>query len=210
MTDSRSSDFPAQRALKASSFFAGNSLVGQDMVGGYMASYNAALLSKYKEVKHHAQPLSVGISVGFALTDRLSLTSGVVYTRAVTDFIRLTGADDIVETQKLHYVGVPLALKYRVWGTRLVHTYATVGGEADFNVAARTTAGDVRVDTGRDRAQFSVNAAAGVQVDVVPQVGVYAEPGVKYYFDNKSKVETLFKDKPWAFNLNVGLRINLY
>ena len=209
LTDSRISGFPAQRVLSSPSFLAGNALPGQDGVGGCMASCNVALLSRYKEVKHHAQPLSVGVSVGYALTGRLSVVSGVVYTRAVTDFIKSTGDDGIVETQKLHYVGVPLALKYRVWGTRLIHTYATAGGEADFNVAARTTAGGVSVDRDRDRAQFSVNAAAGVQVNVVPQVGVYVEPGVKYYFDNKSQVETIFKDKPWAFSLSVGLRVEL-
>ena len=190
MADNRSSDYPAQRAMES-------------------PLMNVALLARYKESKHHAQPLSVGVSVGYSLGERVSLTSGVVYTRAVTDFIKSSGADDVVETQRLHYIGVPLAVRYRVWGNRHVQTYATAGGEADFNVATTLKAGDVKLDADRDRVQFSVNAAAGVQLNVVPQVGVYVEPGVKYYFDNKSQVETIFKDKPWAFNLNVGLRVEL-
>lgn len=209
ISDSRSSGYPARRALKASALFAADGSLVQDNLEGSMSSMNVALLSRYMETKHHAQPLSVGVSVGYSLGERLSLTSGVVYTRAVTDFIKSSGDDDVVETQKLHYIGVPLAMKYRVWGNRRVQAYATAGGEADFNVAATLKAGDVTMDADRDRVQFSVNAAAGVQLNVVPQVGVYVEPGVKYYFDNRSQVETIFKDRPWAFSLSVGLRVDM-
>ena len=61
----------------------------------------------------------------------------------------------------------------------------------------------------RDRWQFSVHGAAGVEYDVIPQLGIYAEPGVKYYFNNGSNVSTFFKDKPTSFNLQLGLRLNL-
>ena len=54
--------------------------------------------------------------------------------------------------------------------------------------------------------QFSVNASAGFQVNLIPQLGVYLEPGVSYYFDNGSAVETIYKDKPLNFNLKMGLR----
>lgn len=168
---------------------------------------NAALMSRYRETKHHAQPVSYGVSVGYAINDRMSLITGVVYTRAVTDFIRSSGKDDITETQRLHYIGVPLGIKYRVWSNKHIQTYATAGGQADFNVKATMTAADIKTDVDRDNTQFSVNAAAGIQLDVIPHVGLYAEPGVKYYIDNNSQVVTIFKDKPWAFNLQVGLRV---
>ena len=56
--------------------------------------------------------------------------------------------------------------------------------------------------------QWSVNASAGVQFDIVPSVGVYAEPGISYYFDNGSDIRTIYKDEPLNFNLNVGMRFN--
>ena len=61
----------------------------------------------------------------------------------------------------------------------------------------------------RDDVQWSVNAAAGAQYDVIPQLGVYVEPGVKYYIDNGSAIENYFKDKPVSFSLQVGLRLNI-
>ena len=61
----------------------------------------------------------------------------------------------------------------------------------------------------RDRMQWSTQVAAGLQYDVVPQVGIYVEPGVKYYFDNGSQIENAFKDKKWNFNIQVGFRWNI-
>ena len=49
----------------------------------------------------------------------------------------------------------------------------------------------------------------GIEYDIVPQVGLYAEPGVRYYFDNRSTVENVFKTRPWAFNMQMGVRINV-
>lgn len=207
MTDGNYANIPVARCANASMLddaYTDNSSTDNN---GYRPVGNAALLSRYNETKHHAQPVSYGLSFGYALNNRLTLTTGVVYTRAVTDFIRSSGNDNITETQRLHYIGVPLGVKYRVWGNRYIQTYATAGGQADFNVKATMTSGEVKTDVDCDNVQFSVNAAAGVQVDVVPHVGLYAEPGVKYYIDNKSAVATIFKDKPWAFNLQVGLRV---
>lgn len=207
MTDGNYANIPVARCANASMLddaYTDNSSTDNN---GYRPVGNAALLSRYNETKHHAQPVSYGLSFGYALNNRLTLTTGVVYTRAVTDFIRSSGNDNITETQRLHYIGVPLGVKYRVWGNRYIQTYATAGGQADFNVKATMASGDVKTDVDCDNVQFSVNAAAGVQVDVVPHVGLYAEPGVKYYIDNKSAVATIFKDKPWAFNLQVGLRV---
>jgi len=59
------------------------------------------------------------------------------------------------------------------------------------------------------RPQLSVNAAVGVQYDIVKRIGVFAEPGVGYYFNNHSGVNTIYKDKPFCFNLSVGLRFNI-
>lgn len=173
------------------------------------ASSYSALLTRYNEVKHHSQPMSYGISVGYALNRRLSLTTGVVYTYASSDFSASSGNDNITTTQRLHYIGVPISVRYKLWGIRLVQLYASIGGQADFNIAASTTTNGITADATKDDMVFSTNAAAGVQLNVLPQLGIYAEPGVRYYFNNHSKVETIFKEKPCNFNLQVGIRLDL-
>ena len=54
-----------------------------------------------------------------------------------------------------------------------------------------------------------MNAAAGVQYNFSNLLGLYVEPGVSYYFDNGSSVSNIYKDKPFNFNLNLGLRFTI-
>ena len=164
-------------------------------------------IPKYVEAKHHA-PLAIGAQVGIGLAPRLSLSTGVVYTRVASDF-KSYGVSDFDTRQVLHYVGVPLGLNYEVWSTGGFHAYVMAGGEADFNVKNDTKVSGHKEDVKRDGVQFSGKASLGAQYDVTPQVGFYIEPGAKYYFDNGSEIENTFKDKKWNFNLQFGLRINL-
>lgn len=171
---------------------------------------NAPLqLADYSQTKHHYHPMSFGLSVGYNLTPRLTLTTGMVYTYASSDFTSSAAGDDIVETQRLHYIGVPLNLKYKVWGNSAIHTYAIAGCQADFNVSAKMQTGDITTDADKDRTQWSVGGAVGIQYNIIPRMGIYAEPGVRYYIDNKSSVETIFKEKKLNFNLQLGVRVEL-
>lgn len=167
------------------------------------------LFANYKEVKHHNQPLAVGMSVSYAINNRLALSTGLVYTRVTSDFIQQAGSDEIVDNQRLHYIGVPLGVSCNVWSNRSVRTYATVGAQVDFNVKATLDTEGVSTNIKKDRPQVSGTAGVGVEYDIVPQVGVYAEPGVRYYFNNHSAVDNIFKSQPWAFSLQVGVRINV-
>ncbi len=159
--------------------------------------------------KHHA-PVAVGIQVGIRVAPRLSLTTGAVYAYTSSD-ISYDGGNTYDTKQSLHYVGIPLGVNYEVWGTQRLHTYVMAGAEVDFNVKNHTEVDGVKVEEGvsKDRAQFSTKASLGIQYDVLPQVGVYLEPGAKYYFDNGSKIENTFKDKKLNFNLQFGLRWNI-
>lgn len=164
---------------------------------------------EYKQEAKHHQPISVGLQVGFGIAPRLRLTTGVVYTKASSEFIVSAHNNETVTTQELHYVGIPLNLSYEVWGTKQFHTYVTVGGEGDVNVKNNTKTDDVCVSSKRDRMQWSGKASVGAQFDVIPQLGIYVEPGAKYYFDNGSQIENTFKDKKLNFNFQFGLRWNV-
>ncbi len=164
-------------------------------------------IPKYVEAKHHA-PLAIGAQVGIGLAPRLSLSTGVVYTRVASDF-KSYGVSEFDTRQVLHYVGIPLGVNYEVWSMGGFHAYVMAGGEADFNVKNDTKVSGHKEDVKRDGVQFSGKASLGVQYDVAPQVGFYIEPGAKYYFDNGSEIENTFKDKKWNFNLQFGLRMNL-
>lgn len=162
----------------------------------------------YEKTKHH-QPISVGMQVGFPLFPKLKLSTGLVYTKVSSDFISGVSDTRTVSTQDLHYIGIPLNLSYSVWEYKGLHTYVTAGGEGAVNIKNHTeTDGEVK-ESKRDKMQWSTNASVGIQYDFIPQLGVYVEPGMKYYFDNGSQIENIFKDKKLNFNIQFGLRFNI-
>ena len=162
----------------------------------------------YEETKHH-QPISVGMQVGFHLLPKLKLSTGLVYTKVSSDFISGVSDTRTVSTQDLHYIGIPLNLSYSVWEYKGLHTYVTAGGEGAVNIKNHAETDGEVTESKRDKMQWSTNASVGIQYDFIPQLGVYVEPGMKYYFDNGSQIENIFKDKKLNFNIQFGLRFNV-
>ena len=174
-----------------------------------LASYKAIQRNQQVNAKHHA-PVSVGLQVAFGIAPRLSLSTGLVYTRTSSDFYPYAPGSSYNVHQVLHYVGIPVGLNYEFWQSGGFHAYVMAGAEADYNVKNDTEEEGVKKeDAKRDRVQFSGKASLGAQYDITPKVGLYIEPGAKYYFDNGSHVENTFKDKKLNFNLQFGLRFNL-
>ena len=166
----------------------------------------------------HRLPVRVGINVAYRLTDRLSVESGVSYTRLSSDMKDGTKNNYSSSSQKLDYIGVPLNVKYRAFGYRRLSVYASAGLLTEKCVSGKTTheyviSGEKKKHETEDVAakpwQLSVNAALGAQFDVLRNVGVYVEPGVSYYFDDRSPLSTIYKEKPLNFNLNLGVRYTI-
>lgn len=166
----------------------------------------------------HRLPVRVGLNVAYRLTDRLSVESGVSYTRLSSDMKDGTKNNYSSSSQKLDYIGVPLNVKYRAFGYRRLSVYASAGLLTEKCVSGKTTheyviSGEKKKHEAEDVAekpwQLSVNAALGAQLDVLRNVGVYVEPGVSYYFDDRSTLSTIYKEKPLNFNLNLGVRYTI-
>lgn len=166
----------------------------------------------------HRLPVRVGLNVAYRLTDRLSVESGVSYTRLSSDMKDGTKDNYSSGSQKLDYIGVPLNVKYRAFGYRRLNVYASAGLLTEKCVSGKATheyviSGEKKKRETEDVAakpwQLSVNAALGAQFDVLRNVGVYVEPGVSYYFDDRSPLSTIYKEKPLNFNLNLGVRYTI-
>lgn len=166
----------------------------------------------------HRLPVRVGLNVAYRLTDRLSVESGVSYTRLSSDMKDGTKDNYSSGSQKLDYIGVPLNVKYCAFAYRRLSVYASAGLLTEKCVSGKATheyviSGEKKKRETEDVAakpwQLSVNAALGAQFDVLGNVGVYVEPGVSYYFDDRSPLSTIYKEKPLNFNLNLGVRYTI-
>lgn len=169
------------------------------------------------EYDHHL-PIRIGLSVAYALTDRLSISSGLTYTRLASDIKDASRESKYIGEQRLHYVGIPVNVSYKVASFRWLGLYGTAGVLAEKCVSGTTDEGYVENNTMKytntqdissKPLQMSVNAGVGIQFDFIDNVGIYAEPGLSYYFDDGSALQTIYKEKPLNFNLNVGVRFKL-
>ncbi len=181
-----------------------------------MSSVNRDVETK-TEYEHHL-PIRIGLSVAYALTDRLSISSGLTYTRLSSDIKDASRESKYIGEQRLHYVGIPVNVSYKVASFRWLGLYGTAGVLAEKCVSGTTDEGYVENNTMKytnthdissKPLQMSVNAGVGIQFDFIDNVGIYAEPGLSYYFDDGSALQTIYKEKPLNFNLNVGVRFKL-
>lgn len=166
-------------------------------------------LQPKQSVKHH-HPVTVGLSVRVGLGGRWSLQTGLNYSYLKSDYKVDYGNQPQVERrQHLHYVGVPLAVNYQLWQNRHWNVYVAAGGQAEKLVKGKVSTVGSDEDVKEHRLVWSAQAAAGAEYRLSPKVSVFAEPGASYHFKNGSGVESFYTDKPFNFNINVGLRLNI-
>lgn len=166
----------------------------------------------------HKMPVKIGASIRYDFNRFLGIESGLTYSFLSSDL--KTGEEGAVSSwskgvQSMHYLGIPLNLSFNIFSSRYFNAYVTAGG-----LMEKCVRGSLKTDEYLDGKyhgsssttlkqkglQWSVNGAAGIQVNILPQLGLYMEPGVSHHFSNNSKVRTIYSDKPTDFSLSFGLR----
>lgn len=111
-----------------------------------------------------------------------------------------------------------MKVKHTFWQNRWVTVYAVAGGAVEKCVSGSLETLYVTGNSDRKKEhtsldvknlQWSVNAAVGGQFNMTRQLGLYVEPGISYYFDDGTGIETIRKEHPCNFNLQLGLRFTL-
>ena len=169
----------------------------------------ASNLLKSTPVKwNHKQPVSFGLSVRKYLTQRLAIESGLIYTRLESE-----SSGSKSHNQKLDYIGIPVKLNYMLVDKRYFTLYMSGGGMAEKCISGKLnkrelSGKELSEDVSVKPLQWSLNGALGAQYNITPKMGIFVEPGVVYFFNDGSKVETIRKETPFNFNLQLGLRIS--
>ena len=161
--------------------------------------------SGYSDSYQHEIPVSVGLSARFFLTDRLSINTGLNYTRYKSIRTRtfLATYDHKKDWQYAHYIGVPVRLDYNAVNRKHFNLYFGAGLQMDKCVYAKV--GEERLH--EKQVLFGLNGAMGLQVNIVPMVGLYFEPEVSYAL-NKGSIVTFRSDEPFVVTVRGGLRFN--
>lgn len=167
----------------------------------------------------HKLPVKFGVSFRYGFNERIGIESGITYTLLNSTFTTAAGATNGNTTgkQTLHYIGIPLNVTYNIIGTRLFNVYASAGGAVEKSVGGHfETTGHVggqhsetnRIALKPKELQWSVNASAGAQVNVLNQLGIFVEPGISYRIPSGSHVRSIYTDKKLDFSIGFGIRFN--
>lgn len=147
---------------------------------------------------------------------RWAIESGLTYTY-------LKSTENIVSTHtqsaqlsrdiELNYLGIPLKAVYSIYQSDRLSVYATAGGLVEKSIKGKETVYDSRQEGSKSQnlkisePQWSLLGNLGINYRLVRQFGLFVEPGVQYFFDDGSPVETIRKDKPFTFGVQAGIRL---
>ena len=160
--------------------------------------------SSYTEKYRHEIPKSFGVSARLHLTDRLSINTGLNYTRYASDRTRIfSDYTYLNDRQYVHYLGIPVRLDWMIVNRKHFNFYLGAGIQADKCIYA--TVGGERLH--EKEVLFGLNGAMGLQFNIVPMVGLYFEPDISYSL-NEGSIQTYRSQEPFVVTVRGGLRFN--
>lgn len=232
----RMAEKPKNRKASSVSLYAGNIMAGNTSFQDDFIIMNTAQIepseggNSYEDIfdlnqgldvetkKHYKLPVRAGIRMSIPLTDALAVESGVTYT-LLSSSVESGSDENYYHTeQTLHYVGIPLKLRYKLWNSKRIGIYVSGGGMVEKCVSGKAKTkfiiGGSRNSVEEQKVsekslQFSAAFSAGIEANIVRNTSLFIEPGASCYFDNHSSVDNVYKDKPFNLDLNIGIRINI-
>ncbi len=155
-------------------------------------------------------PFTLGLGVRFYLVGGLSIGTGIDYSLLTRTFTGKYNGTAGNVSHTLQYIGVPVGLYYDVLDFDKVKFYVYGLGEAEYCISNRYTlyaSPNVSCSDKVEKLQYSVGAGLGLEFRLSRMLGLYIDPGLRYYFpcDQPKSVRT---DKPVSVNFDAGLRFN--
>ena len=137
----------------------------------------------------HELPLDFGLMVGYQFAKRVSVESGIVYS-----YLRST-------SQQLHYLGVPVYLKYDIFKGQRYSAYVSAGGTVSRCIAGSRTR--------EHPIQMAASLSTGAEYVFNRGFGIFGEVSMNRYFDDHSSMETYYSLNPYSPSFKIGARLTI-
>ena len=162
-------------------------------------------------------PVTAGLGIQWDITPRWSVGTGVRYTNLSRAFIGdyvgegfTVPQTDIDNTQ--HWLGVPLNLSFHIVNTGSWRVSAQGGAVAEYlldnDFLVHNNPKDIHYHQKGGPLQWSAGLGIGIEYRLSPLVGIYLDPGFRYYFATDRQPRSLRTIQPLRFDLEAGLRFS--
>ena len=163
---------------------------------------------------HHYIPVNFSLALKYQLNNRFGLETGLSYSRLKSEFEMGSNGNTINEQQTIHYLGIPLMGTYNIFSRQVWSLYGSLGVTTEIPLYSplNTSYYLHGMLEATDKTiihapwQWSVGTGLGLQYNVTPSIGLFAEPSLQYYIPTKSDIETYRTEHPFNFSLPIGIR----
>ena len=163
---------------------------------------------------HHYMPINFSMALKYKLNHRFALETGLSYSRLKSEFEMGSNGNTINEQQTIHYLGIPVKGIYNIYNRKTWSFYGSLGLSIEIPVHTPLNTsyylhGALEATdktTLRVPWQWSVGTGLGLQYNLTPSIGLFAEPSLQYYIPTGSDIETYRTEHPFTFSLPLGIR----
>lgn len=182
-------------------------LVSETLDGVLLAQSSRA--PQQAKLKHDV-PISLGAGVSIPIGNRIAIETGLAYNYLHSSSSTEQTMSTYDKERHLHYVGIPVGISYTIINKPSFNLYSRSGITIEKGVSGR----DVVVMDGKEVSstdiefkgiQPSVDLSIGAMFNV-GNIGLYAEPGLAYYFETASQPASYRTENPVGFSFKMGLK----
>ena len=163
---------------------------------------------------HHYMPINFSMALKYKLNHRFALETGLSYSRLKSEFEMGSNGNTINEQQTIHYLGIPVKGIYNIYNRKTWSFYGSLGLSIEIPVHTPLNTSyylhgvleATEKTTIRAPWQWSVGTGLGLQYNLTPSIGLFAEPSLQYYIPTGSDIETYRTEHPFTFSLPLGIR----
>lgn len=202
--------------LNGGSSVSSSNQFNKDYSSPYSDNYLVSLRSAKTNMEHN-QPITFGITISKQLSNKLSIESGITYAYLSS---KLGAGETNVfrkrNMQYFHYLGIPLTLNYSFAQWNKFVFYSSLGGMIQKDLWGRRTTYtyigssnseySTKEKISQRNPQFSIHGGLGTSYPIYDKLRIYTKIGAAYYIANNNEYETIYSDRKWLFNFNLGLR----
>lgn len=166
------------------------------------------------EKEQHDRPITFGISLSKPISERWSLETGLQYSLLKSRSTMGNGSYYIGKQQKIHYLGIPIRMSYRMADYKHLSAYGSAGvtlqipiyGKVNSNYVVNNMSAYTDSWNIAPPVQWSTNFSIGVKYKFLPKWALYVEPTLYWHIPNGSSTHTIWTEHPVMFSVPFGIR----